>query len=1028
MSGRFPLAEDARFCLLGPLLVRCGTATVPVPRGKQRVLLAALLLNANRVLSLGELTELLWEGQKPPPSARVTLQNYVKRLRRVLGDVSSDRITTHPDAYSMTLSPGELDVTRFERLANDGREAALAGSFERAAQQLREALALWRGQPLADVPCDQLALREVPRLDQLRWRALEDRIEADLRLGRQSDVIAELGQLAVAEPLRERVHGLLMLALYQDGRQGDALRAYQHARLVLVEELGADPGPALRDLHQRILAGDDALPSSAIAGKRGTSRAAVPRQLPAPVRNFTGREPELRFLRMLAEQVGADGTPVTAVIHGTAGVGKTALAVHWAHRASSGFPDGQLYVDLRGYDHEQPLPAAEALAGFLRALGLPGRDIPAEVGERAARYRSLLAERRMLIVLDNVGEAAQVRPLLPGGPACLVLVTSRDSLAGLVARDSACRLDLDLLPPDEAAALLRVLIGRRAAADPAAVTTLAGQCAHLPLALRLAAELAVALPEVPLAGLTSELADQQARLDLLDAGGDPQTAVRAVFSWSCRHLDVTAGQAFRLLGLHPGTDFDHYAAAALTGTAPDQAARVVNQLTRASLIQPAGPGRFGMHDLLRAYARELGTSQDSAAERHAALTCLFDYYLHTAAAAMDTLHPAERHWRPGNLPLAAAVPSVTDHAAARAWLDAHLAVLVAVATYTCLHGWPGHTVRLAATMFRYLDAGDHCSEALIMHSHARRAARETGDNTAEAAVLSNLGRAVFRQGRCEQANEYLGQALALFREVGDLPGQARALGNLSLIGYHQGRYPRATEQLQEALALFRELGDQASEARALGSLGIADLRQGRYQQAADSFGHALALFRDSEDRAGEARAMSGLGTVQCRRGHSEQAMRQFQQALALFRGIGDRTGEAYASTHLGAALLQRGDCQEQASLEFRRALELFRQIGDRSGEAHVLNRLGELCRATGRTDESLSRHSRALRLAVQTGDHYEQARAHDGLADIYDCAGDRDQARGHWAEALSRFDDIGAPEAGRIRARLTAADDPLPDG
>ncbi|MCA1671304.1 MAG: tetratricopeptide repeat protein, partial [Actinobacteria bacterium] len=487
------------------------------------------------------------------------------------------------------------------------------------------------------------------------------------------------------------------------------------------------------------------------------------------------------------------GTVVISAVSGTAGVGKTALALRWAHRVRDEFPDGQLYVNLRGYDPDQPLSSGDALAGFLRALGLAGAEIPLEVDERAAAYRSLLDGRRMLVVLDNAGSVEQVRPLLPGTPSTVVVVTSRDALAGLVARDGAQRLDLDLLPPEDAVALLGALIGARVAAEPDAAAALAGQCARLPLALRLAAELAAARPTTPLAALVAELADEQRRLELFDAGGDPRTAIRVVFSWSYLHLPAEAARAFRLLGLHPGPDLDPYAAAALTHTSVEQAQHLLDLLARAHLVQAAIPGRYGMHDLLRAYATDRADLEDSEAERWVALTRLFDHYLATAAAAMDILVPAERHRRPRVPPPATPTSPVADPATARAWLDAERVTLTTVCAYTAAHGWPVHTTGLAGTLFRYLEVGGHYPNAVAIHAHALNAARDTGDRTGEAYALTNLGAVYWRQGHYQRATECLQQALTLFRAIGDRVGEARALGNLGVVYGWQGHYGQAAE-------------------------------------------------------------------------------------------------------------------------------------------------------------------------------------------------------------------------------------------
>ncbi|MCA1671887.1 MAG: tetratricopeptide repeat protein, partial [Actinobacteria bacterium] len=601
-----------------------------------------------------------------------------------------------------------------------------------------------------------------------------------------------------------------------------------------------------------------------------------------------------------------------SAVSGTAGVGKTALALRWAHRVRGAFPDGQLYVNLRGYDPDQPLSAADALARFLRALGVAGADIPLEVDERAGLYRSLLDGRRMLVVLDNVSSVEQVRPLLPGTPSALVVVTSRDSLGGLVARDGARRLDLDLLPPEDAVALLRALIGERVETEADAAAALAGQCAWLPLALRVAAELAATRPATPLAALVEELADEQRRLELLDAGGDPRTAIRAVFSWSYQHLPTEAARAFRLLGLHPGPALDPYAAAALTDTSLEQAQQLLGLLARAHLVQPASPGRYGMHDLLRAYATDLAGIEDCEQERWAALTRLFDHYLATAGAAMDTLHPAEAHRRPRVSPPATPTPPVAEPGVARAWLNAERVTLTAVSAHTAARGWPAHTTALAIILFRYLDIGGHYPDAGAIHTHALHAARNTGDRDAEAHALINLGAVYWRQGRYQQAAEHHQQALVLFREIEDRVGEAHALGNLGAVYSRQGRYPQAAEHDQQALVLFREIGHRSGEARVLHNLGHVYSRQGRYQQAAEHHQQALTLYREIGERTGEAHAQVNLGAVYWRQGRYQQATEHYQQALTLAREINDQSDEARALDYLGHVYSRQGRYQQAA--------------------------------------------------------------------------------------------------------------------
>jgi tetratricopeptide (TPR) repeat protein len=766
---------------------------------------------------------------------------------------------------------------------------------------------------------------------------------------------------------------------------------------------------------------------------------------------------------------------VISAVSGTAGVGKTALAVRWAHRISGRFPDGQLYVNLRGYDPDLPMPPGDALAGFLRGLGVSGEDIPLDLDERAARYRTELAGRRVLVVLDNAASVEQVRPLLPGTPTATVVVTSRDALAGLVALHGARRLDLDLLPRPDAITLLRRLIGPdRVDADPQAAAELAAECAGLPLALRVAAELAVARPTEPLAELVSELADRQQRLRALDTGDDPRAAVAEVFSWSVEHLPAAAARVFRLLGLHPGPDLDAYAAAALTDTTLPRARQALDTLARAHLVQPAG-GRYGMHDLLRAYATHLTYQEDTDEQWRAAQTRLFDYYLATTATAVDTRHPADAHHRPRISAPATPVPHFDGEPQALAWLDAERAVLAAGCAYTAAHGWPAHTVALAATLFRYLDTGGHYADAVAIHDHARRAAHDIGDRAGEATALTNLGVVDWRKGTYERAAEHYQQALDLLQPAGDRDGRARALTNLGVVHWRQGHYGPAAEHLEQALALYRQTGDRDGEASALVNLGNIRWQQGRYEQARVWQEQALRLFRQTGDRDGEAIALNNIGNVHMSKGRYEQAIRYMEQALDLNQRASNRDGVAYALNNLGGIHARQGR-HEKAASHYRQALDLvrqtgnqtgeadalaglgavyrrqghygpavehleqalalYRQTGDRDGEAGALNALGDAARAAGHPEPALDRHASALTLATDTGDRFQQARAHDGLAHAHDTLAHahhtlahadhtlahKAEAGRHWRHALALFTDLGTPEAAEVQAALTALD------
>jgi len=1022
------MAVAMEFGLLGPLVVRCDGAVVAVSRSRERAVLAALLLHANEVMLVADLAEALW-GEFPPPSAEMTVRNYVKRLRQVLGAAVGSRIGTGAGGYTIRVEAGELDVARFEELASVVQAAVHGGRWDQVSRQARAALSLWRGDPLADAGSRVLAEREAPRLAEIRLQVLEARLDADVRSGDHAGVIPELYRLVRLHPLREHLHATLMLALYRCGQQADALAVYRNVRQVLVTELGIEPGPGLKELHQRILAADPSLGGAEPARSAAAAPAGVtPRELPPAVRGFTGRSAELEALTRLLDRPGGHGaeTIVISAIGGTAGVGKTALAVHWAHQVAGRFPDGQLYVNLRGYDPGQPVSATDALAKFLRSLGVPGQDIPPDEDGRSARYRSLLAGKQLLVVLDNAGSADQVRPLLPGTPACAVVVTSRDTLAGLAARDGAARLDLDVLPLQEAVALLRTLIGARVDADPAAAAELAGQCCRLPLALRVAAELAATRPAVPLAALAGELADLRTRLDLLTTGGDPRADVRAVFSWSYRHLDTDAARTFRLAGLHPGPDIEGYAAAALTGASVPQARQALDGLARAHLVQPVAPGRYGIHDLLRGYAREVSSSLDSGEEQHAALTRVFDYYLHTAAVAMDTLFPAERAHRPSIPRPDTPAPLLRDTAAAREWVDGERATLVATAGHTAAHGWPGHATRLAAILASDLLNGGHLPEGLAIVSHALDAARRSGDRAAEAAAISRIGSIDWQQGRYQQAGDRHRQALALFGEADDRAGRARALNGMGLAEMQLGRYAQAARYLNQAVAIHRDIGNESGQARALGNLGLALHRHGRYQQAAGCYRQSLDLSREIGDRQCEAYALARLGSIDRRLGRDQDAAGYYRQALALFQDTGNKAGQAETLIKLGEVTLSLGR-RRQAAANFEQALAMFREIGDPVLQADALNGLGDVLFHAGDLDKAREHHAAALRLASAAEAPREQARAHSGLARTCQADGDPVRAQHHWQEALTRYTAIGAPEASEIRTRLTQTRDDADD-
>jgi DNA-binding SARP family transcriptional activator len=919
--------SGVRFALLGPLMLADGAGDpVAVSGARQRALLASLLLSANVPVSPGALAEAVWDGS-PPPGAATTLRSHIRRLRQALGSQAGARITACDPGYLISVREPELDVLGFEAACADAGAARRAARWPEASAAAARALELWRGTPLLDVPSQVLRDQFVPRLEQLRLQALEDRTEADLRLGRQDRLIPELRELAARHPVRERFHAQLMEALARVGRQAEALDAYRQARRALVDELGIEPGPHLRLLHQQILDGDPALaaPSAAHDGTpqapaaltdSASSSAGVPRQLPGTVPQFTGRLAELARLSQILDQAGsqAPGTVVISAIGGTAGVGKTALAVYWAHQIADRFPGGQLYVNLRGFDPSGvPAAPAEAIRGFLDALGVPADRIPAGLAAQASLYRSLLADRQVLIVLDNSRDGQQVRPLLPASPGCLVIVTSRNQLAGLAATEGASLLALDVLPETEARQMLTSRLGtKRAASDPEAVAEITALCARLPLALAVAAARAASRPRFPLATLAAELRSAGGRLDALDAldTGDPAASVRTVFSWSSQLLSSSAARLFRLLALHPGPGITAGAAASLAGTPAAQARRDLTELTRACLLTERTPGRYAFHDLLRTYAAEQAETTDDAQTRHTATGRLLDHYLHTAHTAALLLTPAREQ-----VALAAPRPGVTpghltDSRQALTWFETENRVLLASVTLATKTGFDAHAWQLPQAMAGFLTRRGQWHEKAAIQRTAVAAAARLGDIAGQAISIRLLASACATSGTYAQARAHLTECLKLYRQLGDRTGQARVHQDLSWVTEHQGNHDAALGHAEQALKLFQAAGHQAGQGAALNAIGWCHALLGDYERARPFSRRALALNHELGNRQNEAAAWDSLGYAEHRLGNLTEAAACYQQALSTFREVGDRFSEAEILTHLGDNHLAAGEPQE----------------------------------------------------------------------------------------------------------------------
>jgi tetratricopeptide (TPR) repeat protein/transcriptional regulator with XRE-family HTH domain len=736
----------------------------------------------------------------------------------------------------------------------------------------------------------------------------------------------------------------------------------------------------------------------------------VPAQLPFDVSAFTGRTSELREL----DEAFADGSAALVVVSGTAGVGKTSLAVHWGHRARSRFPDGQLYVDLRGYDPEQPMAAPDALAKLLTGLGLPGAEVPVDADERAARYRTETAGRRLLIVLDNASSVEQVRLLLPGSGPCAVLVTSRDALAGLVAVDGARRIVVDLLPDSDARQLLRRLIGRRVDAEPAAAEALADQCARLPLALRIAAELAVSRSDAQLSEISTELAGQQ-RLELLDTGGDPRAALRTVFSWSVDHLPPLAARTFALFSLHPGPDADALATAALLDVAPADARRTLDQLSRAHLTHRTTGGRFGMHDLLRAYGASLPAHRAADATR-VALTRLFDYYRAGVAAAVDFLYPSRIDPPPAVAATAAVAPSLSDADQASRWLETELTGLGSIVAYTATHGWPGHAVKLSALLQPYLN-GRHPAIALTIHQHALDAARQSGDRRGEGQALFGLGMAYSQHARMHAAITHLEQAIAAFDDAGDRSGQGRALSMLGLVVQRTGGHDRAADYLREADRMCRAAGDVYGRSSALRNLGLIEGWTGDYAEAKTHLWESWRLIQTIGDGIGEASTLNNLAMIEERHGDADVAFERLRRALEIAREMANQRCEASVLDSFGTVYAHQGE-HALAIQHYDEALALFRRLDDTYGQTCALNGLGEVAQATGRPADAIRFHLAALELASRPGTRRQVARANEGLGNARASLGEATEAREHRTRAIELYAELGMSDADDLRALL----------
>jgi DNA-binding SARP family transcriptional activator len=953
--------RPAVFRILGTLEVRAGDGYDGVRAPKQRALLAALLLQPGQTVSSDRLIGELW-GDEAPARAPNLVSVYIHHLRKLIGDADGKVLVTRSPGYRAVLPPGALDADQFAELTAAGRRDLAAGDPERAAAVLTEALSLWRGPALADVPPTALVSAETAQLDGARIEAQTLRIEADLECGRGAEVVGELRRLLADDPLREELWALLLRALHGAGLSAAALAEYARAREIIADELGVEPGPRLQQAYTAILTADAAPPATRaeLAPGPGSERAVpgadhtapaeqsagpAPAQLPADIADFTGRSAQVDELCGLLAAGGREGNPEAVpvvLVVGSGGLGKTTLGVHAAHLLAGQFPDGQLYASLLGAT--QPADPAEVLARFLRGLGVDPAHIPVGEEERAAQYRTLLAGRRVLVVLDDARDAAQVRPLLPGSASCAVLITSRSRLPELV---GSRVMDLEVLPPAEARTLFARVAGQaRTGAEPAATDQVLAACAGLPLAIRIAGARLAARGGWNVRYLAGRLADERRRLDELRTGN---LAVRASFEVSFSSLAAAAGpdgvdpaRAFRLLGLWTGPSIPLPAAAALLGVPEPDAAGALEVLVDAHLLDEPVPDHYRFHDLLRVYAADRARAQESEQDQQAAISRVLTWYLHTAETAARIMAPQQARVPLGPVPPEVRPLDFGSLEEALDWCEAQRLGLVAAVRQAGGAGLHELAWKLPAAAMNFLYRRSHWADWAATHEIGLASARALGDRQAEARMLNNLGMA-YGVRRLKESVTCFERALALYRELGDPQGEGRAANNVANACFDLGRFSEALEAGQRSLVIQRRAGNRYSEGVALNILGCACRELGRYPLAIDQLIQALAIFREIGDPLAEADSLSDLGEVHLRLDRLDEALACLRESLGIWRANGDQYGEAATLHRLGMALQRAGDLGQAAEM-LSEALRMFDRLGDQAQAGQVRTALDVIAR------------------------------------------------------------------------------------
>jgi DNA-binding SARP family transcriptional activator len=965
-----------QFRMLGPLEVQVDGSWSGINAAKWRTVLAVLLLQPGQVVSTDRLITEVWPGETPARATNL-ISVYVHRLRRLIADPEGKVLTTRAPGYQLLIDPEDTDAGRFARLAAEGRQALQASQFEQASAVLGAALGLWQGtRALTDVPPSTLVGAEASRLEESRIEAVQLHIQADLGCGRHAQVVGQLHRLLADYPLREELWALLMRALYRSGRQAEALEAYAQAREVIADELGVDPSAELQQLYQRMLQADSGTPPASRTPVPADSPFASPvtpapaepaaagqaepvpepasqpgagpplplvAQLPADIPDFTGRDEQVQALRDLLggpRRVDSPGAVIVAAVIGAGGLGKTTLAVHAAHLLRGQFPDGQLYARMLGAA-AHPATPGDVLARFLRDLGMDPASIPASEEERAARYRSRLTDRKVLIVLDDAHDAAQVRPLLPGSASCAVLITTRNRLPDL---SGSRYVDLDVLGPPEARAMFAGIIGPdRAAAEPDATREVLTACAGLPLAIRIAGARLTARTTWTVRTIADRLSDERRRLDWLKTG---DLAVRACFEVSFTSLPgaeadgVDPAHAFRLLGLWPGSSVGLPAAAAMLGEPLETVADALEVLVDAQLLQEPAADRYRFHDLLKAYAAERAVAGELLSTRDAAVRRVLSWYLHTAVAMARVLSPHRELTTPEQLEPGTVPVAFSTVEAALDWGEQERTNLVAATRLAAAAGLHDVAWQLPVAAYSFFYRRTYWEEWLVSHDVALDSVRQIGDRQGEASVLNNIGMAYARR-RMEEGVRYFQQTLDIRREIGDRRGEAQAANNAAYANLLLGRFDEALDQLRLALSVQREVGHRYGEGIALNNLGEAYIELGRPAEAVDWFGQALAVYRELGARPVEADTLSNLGTANANLGRLDEALGYLRQAEETHHEVGDRYGEAVDLKQLGEVHRRVGSARD-AEQAWARALAIFDALGNEEQAREMSERLSGL--------------------------------------------------------------------------------------